>query len=601
MDIVLKPNNINNKKGNRNRRRISFSRKLFLSVLSLFIVFALCFIAYQYQREKDYKVELLDMQLQDYNERLHMKLHDLDITWWDKTLNPYIARYVNQDLRVTIIDLRGRVLFDNFGDSLKMENHIGRPEIQKALRDGKGYDVRRMSETTGVSYFYSATLYDKFIIRSALPYDLNLLRYLSADPHFIWFTIAVTLLLAFFFYRFTARLGKAINQLREFAKRADKNEPIDTDTDFPHNELGEISEHIVQIYKRLRETKEALYIEREKLITHLQTSREGLGVFTKEKKEILVNNLFIQYSNLISDSNLEETEDIFAISEFKSITDFIDKASKRFSNEEKRMSLNINKNGRVFIIECIIFQDRCFEISINDVTQEEEQVRLKRQLTQNIAHELKTPVSSIQGYLETIVSNENLPREKMQIFLERCYAQSNRLTRLLRDISVLTRMDEAANMIDMEKVDISLLVGNIVNEVALELEEKHIAVVNSLRPKIQLRGNYSLLYSIFRNLMDNAIAYAGTHIRINISCFREDENFYYFSFADTGVGVPPEHLNRLFERFYRVDKGRSRKLGGTGLGLAIVKNAVLIHGGTISAKNNPGGGLEFIFTLAKEK
>ena len=547
MDIVLKPNNINNKKGNRNRRRISFSRKLFLSVLSLFIVFALCFIAYQYQREKDYKVELLDMQLQDYNERLHMKLHDLDITWWDKTLNPYIARYVNQDLRVTIIDLRGRVLFDNFGDSLKMENHIRRPEIQKALRDGKGYDVRRMSETTGVSYFYSATLYDKFIIRSALPYDLNLLRYLSADPHFIWFTIAVTLLLAFFFYRFTARLGKAINQLREFAKRADKNEPIDTDTDFPHNELGEISEHIVQIYKRLRETKEALYIEREKLITHLQTSREGLGVFTKEKKEILVNNLFIQYSNLISDSNLEETEDIFAISEFKSITDFIDKASKRFSNEEKRMSLNINKNGRVFIIECIIFQDRCFEISINDVTQEEEQVRLKRQLTQNIAHELKTPVSSIQGYLETIVSNENLPREKMQIFLERCYAQSNRLTRLLRDISVLTRMDEAANMIDMEKVDISLLVGNIVNEVALELEEKHIAVVNSLRPKIQLRGNYSLLYSIFRNLMDNAIAYAGTHIRINISCFREDENFYYFSFADTGVGVPPEHLNRLFE------------------------------------------------------
>ena len=601
MDIVLKPNNINNKKGNRNRRRISFSRKLFLSVLSLFIVFALCFIAYQYQREKDYKVELLDMQLQDYNERLHMKLHDLDITWWDKTLNPYIARYVNQDLRVTIIDLRGRVLFDNFGDSLKMENHIGRPEIQKALRDGKGYDVRRMSETTGVSYFYSATLYDKFIIRSALPYDLNLLRYLSADPHFIWFTIAVTLLLAFFFYRFTARLEKAINQLREFAKRADKNEPIDTDTDFPHNELGEISEHIVQIYKRLRETKEALYIEREKLITHLQTSREGLGVFTKEKKEILVNNLFIQYSNLISDSNLEETEDIFAISEFKSITDFIDKASKRFSNEEKRMSLNINKNGRVFIIECIIFQDRCFEISINDVTQEEEQVRLKRQLTQNIAHELKTPVSSIQGYLETIVSNENLPREKMQIFLERCYAQSNRLTRLLRDISVLTRMDEAANMIDMEKVDISLLVGNIVNEVALELEEKHIAVVNSLRPKIQLRGNYSLLYSIFRNLMDNAIAYAGAHIRINISCFREDENFYYFSFADTGVGVPPEHLNRLFERFYRVDKGRSRKLGGTGLGLAIVKNAVLIHGGTISAKNNPGGGLEFIFTLAKEK
>ena len=593
MDTALKPN--------KHSHRISFSWKLFLLVISLFIVFALCFIAYQYQREKEYKVELLDMQLQDYNERLYMELRNQNETTWKQALDKYIARYVNKDLRITIIDLQGKVLYDNFGDSLQMKNHIGRPEIQKTLKDGKGYDVRRLSETMGVPYFYSATLYDKFIIRSALPYNLNLLNHLSADPHYIWFTITITLLLAFFFYRFTARLGKAINQLREFAKRADKNEPIDMDSEFPHNELGEISEHIVKIYKRLRETKEALYIEREKLITHLQTSREGLGVFTKDKKEILVNNLFTQYSNLISDSNLEETEDIFTINEFKSITDFIDKMPKRPSNEEKRMSININKNGRVFIVECIIFQDLCFEISINDVSQEEEQIRLKRQLTQNIAHELKTPVSSIQGYLETIVSNENLPHEKMMLFLERCYAQSNRLTRLLRDISVLTRMDEAANMIDMEKVDISVLVANIVNEVSLELEEKHITVVNSLRPKIQLRGNYSLLYSIFRNLMDNAIAYAGTYIRINISCFREDENYYYFSFADTGVGVAPEHLNRLFERFYRIDKGRSRKLGGTGLGLAIVKNAVLIHGGTISAKNNHGGGLEFVFTLAKEK
>ena len=372
---------------------------------------------------------------------------------------------------------------------------------------------------------------------------------------------------------------------------------------FPHNELGEISQHIIQIYKRLHETKEALYIEREKLITHLQISHEGLGIFTKDKKEILVNNLFTQYSNLISDSNLETTEEVFAISELKDIIHFINKNQQQRSlgKDEKRMSVTINKNGRTFIVECIIFQDASFEISINDVTQEEEQVRLKRQLTQNIAHELKTPVSSIQGYLETIVNNENISRDKINTFLERCYEQSNRLSRLLRDISVLTRMDEAANMIDMERVDISVLVGNIINEVSLELEEKHISIVDSLKKGIQIKGNYSLLYSIFRNLMDNAIAYAGTNIQININCFREDENYYYFSFADTGIGVSPEHLNRLFERFYRVDKGRSRKLGGTGLGLAIVKNAVIIHGGNISAKNNQGGGLEFVFTLAKEK
>ena len=452
-------------------------------------------------------------------------------------------------------------------------------------------------------YFYSATHYKDYIIRSALPYDLNLSNHLAADQHYIWFTAIISLLLMFIFYKFTSKLGTAISQLREFAKRADKNEPVDTDVQsaFPHNELGEISQHIIQIYKRLRETKEALYIEREKLITHLQTSREGLGVFNKDKKEILVNNLFTQYSNLISDSNLQTTEEIFSVSEFQKITDFINQAPKRPGKEEKRMSVRVNKNGRMFIIECILFQDLSFEISINDITQEEEQIRLKRQLTQNISHELKTPVSSIQGYLETIVNNENLPREKMQVFLEKCYAQSNRLSRLLRDISVLTRIDEAANLIDMEKVDINLLVESIVNETSRELEEKHITVINSLKPNMQLRGNYSLLYSIFRNLMDNAIAYAGTDITICINCFREDENFYYFSFADTGVGVAPEHLNRLFERFYRVDKGRSRKLGGTGLGLAIVKNAVIIHGGTISAKNNQGGGLELDLHWQKRK
>ena len=142
---------------------------------------------------------------------------------------------------------------------------------------------------------------------------------------------------------------------------------------------------------------------------------KGWEYFTKDKKEILVNNLFTQYSNLISDSNLETTEEVFAISELKDIIQFINKNQQQVSRskDEKRMSITIKKNGRTFIVECILFQDDSFEISINDVTQEEEQISLKRQLTQNIAHELKTPVSSIQGYLETIVNNESIPPEKL--------------------------------------------------------------------------------------------------------------------------------------------------------------------------------------------
>lgn len=582
---------------------LPFSKRLFLSVVSLFIAFAICFILFQYQREKAYKSNLLNTQLQDYNAQLYDFIIENGIH--QDLLQKYVARHMIPDLRLTLIDPKGKVIYDNFSkDFDKFGNHSSRKEISDALIYGSGYAIRRHSESIdGEEYFYSAHYYPmhQIIVRSALPYNLSLSEHLQADSKYIWFTLFVSLLLIIIFYRFTHKLGMSITQLQEFTLRADRNDPIDPSIldAFPKNELGEISQHIIKIYKRLHRAKEALYIEREKLISHLQTSHEGLGVFTKERKEILVNSLFTQYANTISDHNLSSTEEVFAIPELTSVTNFLNHKEGNFSKEEKRYAFHIHKNARSFSVECIIFQDNSFEISISDITTEEEQARLKRQLTQNIAHELKTPVSSIQGYLETLLNNPNMPAETAHTFLERSYAQSNRLTLLLRDISVLTRMDEAPDLMVKEYVDLSQLVKNILNEVALNIEEKQITVLNRLPENLKINGNSSLLYSIFRNLMDNAIAYAGIGITVTIECFREDENFYYFSFSDTGVGVAEEHLNRLFERFYRVDKGRSRKLGGTGLGLAIVKNAVLFHGGTIFAKNNVHKGLEFVFTLQK--
>lgn len=583
---------------------LSFSQRLFFSVIALFIAFVICFMAFQYRREKDYKVELLNTQLQNYNDQLSDFLFiqdSLEIT----TLGQYVRSHHLNDLRVTLITPNGKVIFDNLRKNPEQfSNHLDRQEIKQALQQGSGYAIHRQSESVGGEFFYSARYYPELeiIIRSALPYNVSLIQSLSTDSHYIWFAMVISIILIGMFYSFTHKLGMSITHLQQFALKADRNEPIDPDIQksFPKNELGEISTYIIQIYHRLHRTKEALYIEREKLITHLQISHEGLGVFTKDKKEILVNLLFKQYINFISDKNLSQMQEIFSVPELAPITRFIAENQRKNSKEVRRTSMDIEKDGRIFALECIIFQDNSFEISINDVTQETEQARLKKQLTQNIAHELKTPVSSIQGYLETIVNNPELPREKIDAFLMRSYAQSNRLTHLLSDISLLTRMEEAPNMTEKESVNLPMLAQSIINEVSLQLEEKQIEVQNLLPEDLYIKGNPSLLYSIFRNLTDNAIAYGGTGISITIRCFRQGEKFYYFSFADTGVGVSPEHLGRLFERFYRVDKGRSRKLGGTGLGLAIVKNAVLLHGGSIFAKNNPGGGLEFIFTLSKE-
>lgn len=467
---------------------MSFSQKLFFSVIMLFGVFVACFVYYQFQREKEYKIELLNSKLQDYNSLLSEMMEKWEQVN-DSAITTHLTTHPLQGLRITVMNSEGNVFYDNENqDYVNMPSHINRPEIKGAIRDGHAYVINRHSETTDENYFYSAAYFPEqgIIIRSALPYDLTLVKLLKADMHYIWITLTVSFLLGMIFYQYTRRLGTSITQLRRFAKKVDRNEPFDPNEEaaaFPAGELGEISQHIVRIYQHLKQSQE-------------------------------------------------------------------------------------------------------------------DQSRLKRQLTQNISHELKTPVSSIQGYLETILNNPNMDEGKRLQFLERCYAQSNRLTSLLRDISALNRMDEVLHSVTKEPVNISLMVRNIFQEVALDLEERKMTVNNLLPDNILIHGDASLLYSIFRNLTDNAIAYSGERTTITIRC-QIEEAFYQFSFADNGTGVNPEHLSRIFERFYRVDKGRSRKLGGTGLGLAIVKNAVILHGGNIAAQLVENGGLNFRFSLKR--
>jgi len=226
------------------------------------------------------------------------------------------------------------------------------------------------------------------------------------------------------------------------------------------------------------------------------------------------------------------------------------------------------------------------------------ETQVRRELTQNIAHELKTPVASILGYTETILGHPDMDSKTQLQFIERTQSQAKRLTSLLQDLSTLNRMDYAADMITVERVDVSHLVAEIIQETALAVDSKQMQVINYLPQGIIVNGNHSLIYSIFRNLMDNAINYAGNGAVVTINA-QDDDRRWRFVFADNGTGIAQEHLSRIFERFYRVDKGRSRSLGGTGLGLAIVKNAVMLHGGTIKAHPATGGGLCFEFTLKK--
>lgn len=234
------------------------------------------------------------------------------------------------------------------------------------------------------------------------------------------------------------------------------------------------------------------------------------------------------------------------------------------------------------------------------IEEQERNRQLKQEMTNNIAHELKTPVSSIRGYLEILLGNKPVDDEKRAFFLERCYSQTLRLSDLINDVSLINKIEESSALYPTESVNIRAIADEAVLELDSLCKDNGISVNNYLPETMNIMGNHSLVYSIFRNLLENVIMYAGDNVSVTIECYRKDDDRFYIHFFDTGKGVDNKYIPKLFDRFLRIDEGRSRRNGGTGLGLSIVKHAVLFHGGDIYVRNRNEGGLEFFFSLKKK-
>ena len=473
--------------------KLSYHRRLFLMLLAFSWTIIICFIGFQYLREKQYKSEFLNVQLQMYNNHLIDAVED------GLSYEEYIASHEKpfEDLRISIIALSGAVVYDNMLSLDSLDNHSLRPEIVSAIKKGSGYNISRQSVSDGREYFYSATKGDRVIVRTAIPYSASLKELLRADWTFLGIMIVVSLAMSVLAYFATRRLGENIERLNRFAAKAEMGEPFNEEKSFSNDELGSISNHIIQLYAQWQQT--------------------------------------------IKD------------------------------------------------------RDEAHEAALRE---EQEKIRIKRQLTNNINHELKTPVASIQVCLETLLSGINLGEDKKQELIERCYANNERLRRLLEDVSLITRMEDGSALIGKENVVINDIIAEIADELEIMPEEERLLLHVDFDEQVIINGNLSLIGSIFRNLTENAIAYSEGK-NIYISLVENNEIECKIRFEDDGCGVEDKQLSRLFERFYRVDKGRSRQKGGTGLGLAIVKHAVQFHGGVIVASSRPGGGLRFEFTIKK--
>lgn len=221
---------------------------------------------------------------------------------------------------------------------------------------------------------------------------------------------------------------------------------------------------------------------------------------------------------------------------------------------------------------------------------------LKHEMTGNISHELKTPVSSIQGYLETIVNHPELSEEKRSLFIERSYQQALRLSDMITDISLITKLEEVPEQFKLRPVNVRTVMIEVSEEMSGQLAAHKVTIDNQL-PPVCINANYQLIYSIFRNLVENTLKYAGDGCGISVSGVMSREGECSIDYHDTGRGVERDELEKIFDRFYRIDADRAKPVGGSGLGLSIVRNAVRFHKGSISAYRVSGGGLGFRFTL----
>ena len=583
----------------------SFRRTVFVYFITVFVIFTAAVLLFQLNREKRYKTAQLENTLENVSEVVHnyIDLYKLMNTGDFKRADTLKTLIPQKNIRITIADKKGNVLYDSFVEDYgRMENHFERPEIKKALDDETGSNIRH-SETTNQDYYYFARYYGDYFVRAAMPYDIQLKHFLQAEHLFIFFILLVFLSVGLIINVVTKRLSISITKLKDFSIKAALNEPIENENEFPDNELGEIGKQIIKIYNKLRLAKNDVALEKERLFNHMNILNEGISFFKPNKEKMLANSHFIQYIGIISNKSTISAEHIFTIPEFQKLNDFLNhKLSKDREikyNELPQIEYTINKNEQYFKILCIVFADKSFEILITDITQPEKRRLLKQQLTSNIAHELKTPLASIRGYIETLMNNPAISEEKKKYFIERAFAQTERLQLLLNDISLINNIEDAGELFEIKPVNVKRIVADVIENLENRLLAKNIKCTLNIDENVMVNGNDSLLASVFQNLIENSVNYAGENIKIEIKNYLEDKKFWYFSYSDNGIGIPEEHLPRIFERFYRVDSGRNRETGGTGLGLSIVKNAIQLHKGKITARNREEGGVEFLFTLAK--
>lgn len=492
------------------------------------------------------------------------------------------SAYAQNDVRVTIIDKEGNVILDNDVKNQITENHNDRPEIIEAREKGYGESTRNSDTIEKTSYYYAQLMDDGSVLRVSK----------EAGSIFSVFGGIIPIIVFIVLYVFAVCLAFSAEATKSIIKPIE-DMAVDTGN-VTYEELIPFSNTIEEQREKINRQFEKLQQEKEKINILIANMSEGFVLFDLEKNVLMKNEsaLKLLQANDVINAN------VINFSRNEKFLEAIDKAI-----EGKNNNVDLNINGReIQVLASPVFSNNVQNGAIcivMDITEKKKAENMRREFTANVSHELKTPLTSISGYAEMIEFGMAKP-EDIKGFAHKICREAGRLVTLIGDILKLSQLDEPLPQNQVQKVDLSELVQECAEDLKINAQ-KHSVEIDAYGEKAVIMGNRSLLYELVYNLCDNAIRYnkSGGSVEIKVN---ETDNRVNLTVADTGIGIPKEHQDRIFERFYRVDKSRSKETGGTGLGLAIVKYIAEQHSGIISIESESGKGTKITvsFPLAED-
>ena len=486
-----------------------------------------------------------------------------------------------QDYRVTWVAANGKVLYDSASNTETMENHLLRQEIQDALATGYG-ESARYSPTMMKQYLYSAQkLSDGTVLRLSISHN-SIFVLLVGMLQPICIVIAVAAVLSFLLAsRLSKRIVEPMNKLN-------LDEPLENEG---YDELSPLLRRIYSQQQHLKEQKDTLTQKQDELNAIVSHLEEGMILLDTSSRVITANQAALHLLDVKGSNNAVGTE-LLMLSRNMALQEAVQEAQTG-----KTVTRRAELRGRIIKIHAAAIgtpeKMSGVAVVLFDITQSEQAEQRRREFTANVSHELKTPLQGIIGSAE-LLENGLVKQEDVPRFIGHIRSEAQRLVTLIGDIIRLSQLDEGEPM-PAEPVELLALAREAAESLQSAAAARNVTIAVEGEP-VALTGVRRLLYEIVFNLCDNAIKYNTDSGRVQVTVTKENETAAV-TVRDTGIGIPPDQQDRVFERFYRVDKSHSKASGGTGLGLSIVKHAVQYHHGTIHLQSEVGKGTEIRVTF----